>query len=153
MSESPISVEIPHVAQCFSCKAERTVKNVEILTTKNNRLRMKCECTVCGKQVSKFVPNPNASPKTPKNSPANGPKKSIQKKKSKKQNFKLCANCVCVTHKELIDAIPKKKRKSNKKSQELKDAILATLLDLEKEKEISEKIPEVVSVSLEKMNE
>ena len=101
----------PVTAQCFSCKEIREVKDGQIVKTENNRLRLAGSCDKCGKAVSKFVPNPNSSPKvSPSNSPLAAQKK-IQKKKVKRQTLKKCAECACLTHSKIIDEQPKKKRK------------------------------------------
>jgi len=41
---------------CVKCKASRTMTQVEIVTTKNNRRAAKGKCPVCGTKMNKFLP-------------------------------------------------------------------------------------------------
>ena len=43
-------------AYCMKCKAERTVQNVQIVTTKNGRPAANGACPVCGTKMFKFLP-------------------------------------------------------------------------------------------------
>jgi hypothetical protein len=56
-------------AYCVKCKAERTVQNPQIITTKNGRPAVQGVCPVCGTKMYKFLPKaaqaapaPNAPP-------------------------------------------------------------------------------------------
>ena len=44
-------------AYCMKCKAERTVQNVQIVTTKNGRPAANGTCPVCGTKMFKFLPS------------------------------------------------------------------------------------------------
>jgi len=44
-------------AYCMKCKAERTVQNVQIVTTKNGRPAANGACPVCGTKMFKFLPS------------------------------------------------------------------------------------------------
>ena len=44
-------------AYCMKCKAERTVQNVQIVTTKNGRPAANGVCPVCGTKMFKFLPS------------------------------------------------------------------------------------------------
>jgi len=41
---------------CVKCKTSRTMTQVEIVTTKNNRRAAKGKCPVCGTKMNKFLP-------------------------------------------------------------------------------------------------
>lgn len=91
-------------AQCFCCKSVQEVLEPEVLATKNNRLRLSGKCASCGKNVSKFIQNPEETNKTPRSSPP------AQKKIKKKKALKKCANCECASHALVIELQPKRKR-------------------------------------------
>ena len=44
-------------AYCMKCKAERTIQNVQIVTTKNGRPAANGACPVCGTKMFKFLPS------------------------------------------------------------------------------------------------
>ena len=44
-------------AYCMKCKAERTIQNVQIVTTKNGRPAANGTCPVCGTKMFKFLPS------------------------------------------------------------------------------------------------
>ena len=44
-------------AYCMKCKAERTIQNVQIVTTKNGRPAANGVCPVCGTKMFKFLPS------------------------------------------------------------------------------------------------
>ena len=46
---------------CVSCKKNTGNTNPKIIKTKNGRLRVKSNCSVCGKRKSEFVFNQKAS--------------------------------------------------------------------------------------------
>ena len=46
---------------CVSCKRNTENKNAKVIKTKNGRLQMKSNCSVCGKRKSQFVSNQKAS--------------------------------------------------------------------------------------------
>lgn len=43
-------------AYCMKCKAERTVKDAQVITTKNGRRAAQGVCPVCGTKMFKFLP-------------------------------------------------------------------------------------------------
>ena len=47
-------------AYCMKCKAERTVKDPQVVTTKNNRTAAQGTCPVCGTKMFKFLPKQKA---------------------------------------------------------------------------------------------
>ncbi len=47
-------------AYCMKCKAERVVKDAQIVTTKNGRTAAQGTCPVCGTKMFKFLPKPKA---------------------------------------------------------------------------------------------
>ena len=44
-------------AYCMKCKAERSIQNVQIVTTKNGRPAANGACPVCGTKMFKFLPS------------------------------------------------------------------------------------------------
>jgi len=50
----------PIKAYCMKCRAEQTVQQVEIITTKNGRTAAQGVCPVCGTKMFKFLPKPKA---------------------------------------------------------------------------------------------
>ncbi len=44
-------------AYCMKCKAERTIQNVQFVTTKNGRPAANGACPVCGTKMFKFLPS------------------------------------------------------------------------------------------------
>jgi hypothetical protein len=44
-------------AYCMKCKAERSIQNVQIVTTKNGRPAANGTCPVCGTKMFKFLPS------------------------------------------------------------------------------------------------
>ena len=46
---------------CVSCKKNTMKKNSSVRKTKQNRLMLLSNCTVCGKQKSRFIKNQEAS--------------------------------------------------------------------------------------------
>ena len=44
-------------AYCMKCKAERSIQNVQIVTTKNGRPAANGVCPVCGTKMFKFLPS------------------------------------------------------------------------------------------------
>lgn len=42
-------------AYCIKCKAERTIKDVEFITTKNGRPAARGVCPECGTKMYKFL--------------------------------------------------------------------------------------------------
>ncbi len=56
-------------AYCMKCRAERTVNDAQIVTTKNGRTAAQGTCPVCGTKMFKFLPKPKAAatpaPSTP----------------------------------------------------------------------------------------
>jgi len=56
-------------AYCMKCRAERTVKDAQIITTKNGRTAAQGTCPVCGTKMFKFLPKPKAVA-TPEPAPA-----------------------------------------------------------------------------------
>jgi hypothetical protein len=71
-------------AYCMKCKAERTIQNVQIVTTKNGRPAANGACPVCGTKMFKFLPSSykamaapaptgEAAPTAPAAEPAAGP--------------------------------------------------------------------------------
>ena len=52
-------------AYCMKCKAERTVQNVQIVTTKNGRPAANGACPVCGTKMFKFLPSSYKAMATP----------------------------------------------------------------------------------------
>jgi predicted nucleic acid-binding Zn-ribbon protein len=74
-------------AYCMKCKAERVVKDAQVVTTKNGRTAAQGTCPVCGTKMFKFLPKqksapaqvapnasapavPEAAPNTPPSAPA-----------------------------------------------------------------------------------
>jgi predicted nucleic acid-binding Zn-ribbon protein len=49
-------------AYCMKCKAERVVKDAQIVTTKNGRTAAQGTCPVCGTKMFKFLPKQKAEP-------------------------------------------------------------------------------------------
>ncbi len=47
-------------AYCMKCKAERVVKDPQIVTTKNGRTAAQGTCPVCGTKMFKFLPKQKA---------------------------------------------------------------------------------------------
>jgi hypothetical protein len=41
---------------CVKCKTKRSVKNAQVVTTKNGRKMAKGSCPVCSTTVNKFLP-------------------------------------------------------------------------------------------------
>jgi hypothetical protein len=66
-------------AYCMKCKAERTIQNVQIVTTKNGRPAANGSCPVCGTKMFKFLPSSYkamaapAAPEAPAAAPAAEP--------------------------------------------------------------------------------
>jgi hypothetical protein len=69
-------------AYCMKCKAERTIQNVQIVTTKNGRPAANGACPVCGTKMFKFLPSSykamaapaaEAAPTTPATEPTAAP--------------------------------------------------------------------------------
>ena len=73
-------------AYCMKCKAERTIQNVQIVTTKNGRPAANGVCPVCGTKMFKFLPSSykaqaapapaatgEAAPEAPTSEPASEP--------------------------------------------------------------------------------
>ncbi len=52
-------------AYCMKCKAERTVKDAQVITTKNGRRAAQGVCPVCGTKMFKFLPKEGKAPATP----------------------------------------------------------------------------------------
>ncbi len=56
-------------AYCMKCKAERVVKDAQVVTTKNGRTAAQGTCPVCGTKMFKFLPKAKsasgATPGTP----------------------------------------------------------------------------------------
>ena len=52
-------------AYCMKCKAERTIQNVQIVTTKNGRPAANGACPVCGTKMFKFLPSSYKAMATP----------------------------------------------------------------------------------------
>ena len=52
-------------AYCMKCKAERTIQNVQIVTTKNGRPAANGACPVCGTKMFKFLPSSYKAQATP----------------------------------------------------------------------------------------
>lgn len=132
MSETLVLSPPPCLAQCFSCKQQTTVKNAEILKTKNNRFRLNGTCSDCGKSVSKFIPDPNAEKKSKETSPLAIQKK-IQKSPRVRNSLRLCAACKCAKHAEIINSQPKKKRKSQK--EKIAEAVAQAFREVEEKDE------------------
>ena len=57
-------------AYCMKCKAERTIQNVQIVTTKNGRPAANGVCPVCGTKMFKFLPSSYKSQAAPAPAPA-----------------------------------------------------------------------------------
>jgi hypothetical protein len=57
-------------AYCMKCKAERTVQNVQIVTTKNGRPAANGTCPVCGTKMFKFLPSSYKAMAAPAPTPA-----------------------------------------------------------------------------------
>lgn len=49
-------------ARCMRCREQRTIKNPQIITTKNNRKAVKGICPVCSTVMFRFLPNEAESP-------------------------------------------------------------------------------------------
>jgi predicted nucleic acid-binding Zn-ribbon protein len=49
-------------AYCMKCKAERVVKDAQIVTTKNGRTAAQGTCPVCGTKMFKFLPKQKPAP-------------------------------------------------------------------------------------------
>ena len=56
-------------AYCMKCRAERTVKDAQIITTKNGRTAAQGTCPVCGTKMFKFLPKPKAAAEPPEPAP------------------------------------------------------------------------------------
>ena len=52
-------------AYCMKCKAERTVKDAQIVTMKNGRTAAQGVCPVCSTKMFKFLPKPKGAPVAP----------------------------------------------------------------------------------------
>jgi DNA repair exonuclease SbcCD ATPase subunit len=56
---------------CMKCRTERTVKDAQIIATKNGRTAAQGTCPVCGTKMFKFLPKskavatPDPAPDTP----------------------------------------------------------------------------------------
>ncbi len=48
-------------AYCMKCRAERTVNDAQVITTKNGRTAAQGTCSVCGTKMFKFLPKPKAA--------------------------------------------------------------------------------------------
>jgi DNA topoisomerase-1 len=48
-------------AYCMKCRAERTVNDAQVITTKNGRTAAQGTCPVCGTKMFKFLPKPKAT--------------------------------------------------------------------------------------------
>ncbi len=61
-------------AYCMKCKAERVVKDPQIVTTKNGRTAAQGTCPVCGTKMFKFLPKQKAGAESsaPAAKPAEG---------------------------------------------------------------------------------
>ena len=142
-------------AQCFSCKCVREINNAETLLTTNNRHRLSGECASCGKKVSKFICDPNkpasAASTTPDNSPSLQAEKKI-KKKTRKQSLKRCANCLCKTHEQIIEAQPKKQRRvGTPKPSKKVEAAVAEAQQQQEEEEQRPSLQEVTAMIEEEL--
>jgi predicted nucleic acid-binding Zn-ribbon protein len=49
-------------AYCMKCKAERMVKDAQVVTTKNGRTAAQGTCPVCGTKMFKFLPKQKPAP-------------------------------------------------------------------------------------------
>ncbi len=52
----PVTAPGEILGYCVKCKTSRTMTQVEIVTTKNNRRAAKGTCPVCGTKMNKFLP-------------------------------------------------------------------------------------------------
>lgn len=79
-------------ANCFSCKQLVEVKNPKKETTKNFRLRLSGECSKCGKQVSRFISDPDRPALSLDEKKARESKRREEKKKEKALNPEIKAS-------------------------------------------------------------
>lgn len=55
-ASAPVAAPGEILGYCVKCKTSRTMTQVEIVTTKNNRRAAKGKCPVCGTTMNKFLP-------------------------------------------------------------------------------------------------
>ena len=51
------SIFFPYKMYCLKCKRQTETKDIQQLTTKNNRLMLKGKCVVCGTKKAQFISN------------------------------------------------------------------------------------------------
>jgi len=49
--------------QCFKCREKTTIKDPQIIQSKNKRSRVTGTCEKCGTKISKFIKAPNVEAK------------------------------------------------------------------------------------------